>query len=234
MTSGACSPIGRVEGAAAKNPRPHGREEIRRAGLQREAAQPGHRVDAGYIQGKVPTRPEGNGERQRRVLDSRQRLRLSEQRVPQRDVLERIARHPACIRADIEQPVGVVPHSHVLDVGQAAQEEARADQQHDRERRLRDQQSGAETRPMHHALSHARLERRRDVPPVRSETPERVPSARRRRARARRRRTESRIHKGRRSGIVLAEQQPPHREPAPLRDHQSQRLRRGPPTTDSR
>ena len=131
--------VGRVERAAAKNPRPHGREEIRRAGLQREAAQPGHRVDAGHVQRKVPRRPERNGERQRRVLDAGERLRLGEQRVPQRDVLERIARHPARVRADVQQPVGVVPHSHVLDVGQAAQEEARADQQHDRERRLRDQ-----------------------------------------------------------------------------------------------
>ncbi len=47
--------FGRVERAASKNPRSHRREEIRRAGLQREAAQSGHRVDAGYVQGKVPT-----------------------------------------------------------------------------------------------------------------------------------------------------------------------------------
>ena len=126
----------------------------------------------------------------RRLLDAGHRLRA----------LQRAARalrsaeceshlDAAPIEPDPEQPIGVVTEADVLHVDQAAEEQSGADEQHHRERGLRDQQSDAQRASAAPCPSRdTRLERRRDVALVPPETPARVPSAVRPAPRARRRR----------------------------------------------
>ena len=71
--------------------------------------------------------------------------------------------HAARIEADVQQAVGVVAHPDILDVDEAAQKQARANEQHHRQRGLADEQAGAYARPLDGAFARARLEHGRHV-----------------------------------------------------------------------
>ena len=159
------APILRADPAAAHDARPERGEETRRTGLHREAAELTHRVDAGDVQAWLPERVERYADSATRSLDTGDRLRALEQRLAQGGALNCVELHIPKNGIDPQQLLGVVAEPNGLNVEQAANEQARADEQHHRERRLRHEQRGPERRALDGSFARAGLERRRDVGP---------------------------------------------------------------------
>ena len=89
--------------------------------------------------------------------------RAFDQRVEQRRVLRRVELHTAEPRLDPQQTVRVVAEMHRLNLLYAAHEQSRADEQHDGERGLNDEQGSPKSRPLARAFTRARLERGGDI-----------------------------------------------------------------------
>ena len=124
-----------------------------------------------------------------RILDAGIAQRALDQRSSQRDMLRASrASRRACASSTQSKLVGVVAEVQRLNVLQTAHEQSRADEQHDRERRLQHEQRGAHARALAVPLARPGLERRRDVRASRLKD-RRESSEQSRRERASRRRT---------------------------------------------
>ena len=145
--------------------RPHRRQVLRRRHLNVEGAQTVQRggIVAGDVNVFVPGHPERHGDRSCRVLDLWQRLRRVAQPVPQRGSLRVTQFFFALLDTDPHERVYVIPQRERTHVVEAAHEQARAHEQHHRERALHHEQEDPRPRAMVRAFARARLERRGEI-----------------------------------------------------------------------
>ena len=148
-----------MNAAAANDARADRREVLRRHRVEVELAEPSHGVDACDEQLVAPLTPERNRGLQARVFDARNGLRRLQQTLAQRDRLRAVELHAAHVEARRAAPDRRRSRAaRDCTLLQAADEEARADEQHDRQRALQHEQRDARARSPVRAFARARLE----------------------------------------------------------------------------
>ena len=158
-TRGAVARSSDENAAAADDARPERGEVLRRARLQCEAAKLANRIDSGHVEAAPLERPEGHRDDLRRVVDAGRGARLGEQSIRELDTFGNGELDAAHARFDVREPIDVESKPNCPNLLKAANEEPCADEQHDGERGLEQQQSRPHPRLAVRSFACACLER---------------------------------------------------------------------------